>query len=186
MMEEKEMTRYTKEVVQWLNLPSIPKKKWDGISAFKHGVAETILEDGDKAYAIASYDDTRDHEPRITKVFTLERYVGVGEIFVVPDYMDDNVKDFDLSPEDKRKAQALLDEAKSLENEGLEETNDTPIVEDNNNEWVFEEIHNREEAEAWVKNYKRRNKIKGGVPKSEESLKNYLYVVASNIKRGIV
>ena len=104
---------FEREVCEYLGIPSIPKRVWDGKSSFRDGVAVVELCDGSEAYAVATFDADSDASPTVKKVFTLERFLGVREVYVVPPYMDGDVQSFDLSDEDKRKAQAILDEAKS-------------------------------------------------------------------------
>ena len=52
-------------------------------------------------------------------------------------------------------------------------------------EWIFDEIHNMSEAQAWLKQYNQRNGIKKGkVPTNEETIKMRLYnIYMSNKKR---
>ena len=49
------------------------------------------------------------------------------------------------------------------------------------NEWVFDEIHNRDEAEAWLRNYNKKNRIGGKVPKNEETIKMRLMAIYSEM-----
>ena len=157
---------YEQEVVAYLNLPSIPKKKWDGKTAFKSGVAIINLVNGGKSYAVASFNPNKDTEPMITKVFGLEPYNGVGDIFVVPNYMDNDVKTFDLPDEQSmRAAQRLADEAAELEKEGVKEENIMP-----ENEYFFDHIHNDEEAQAYIRSYNKQKRISGRVPKNHDNI----------------
>ena len=95
------MVQYENEICQYLGIPSIPKRKWDGKQSFLRGCATIVHDDGSKSYAVATFDNEQHNEPRILKVFSLERYVDVHEIFVVPPYMDTNVDDMDLDEESK-------------------------------------------------------------------------------------
>ena len=62
---------FEKEICQYLNIPSIPIKKWeDGKKGFKDGVAVTTLTSGVMAYAVATFDETIDDKPHIKKTFT--------------------------------------------------------------------------------------------------------------------
>jgi hypothetical protein len=165
---------FEKEVIKHLGLPSIPKKQWNGKDSFKDGVAILELFDDSKAYAVCTFDKESDKEPRIKKVFCVEPFKAVGEIYVVPSYMDNDTTDADLDSESKRKAEQLAAEAMELENEGtvdeaIEEANKLP-------EWIFPEIQNIEQAQAYLREYNRMNGIKKGkVPTNEETIKMRLY-----------
>jgi hypothetical protein len=168
------MVEYEKEVVAYLNIPSIPKKEWNQQDSFQNGVAVVSLSLGRLAYAVCTFDKDKDREPRIKKVFGIEPFTSIEKIFVVPAYMDNDTSDADLDSESKKRAEQLAEEAKELENAGtvdesIEKANLLP-------EWIFDEIHNREEAMAWLKQYNIRNKIKKGkVPTNEETIKMRLY-----------
>lgn len=165
------MIRCEKEVIQYLNIPNIPKKKWDGES-FKDGVAVVKLYSGDDAYAVATFDKEKDSEPRIKKVFVQEPFSEVGDIFVVPSYMNNNIDTFDLDEQSMKAAQELIDEANDLEMDGVEQTIETP-----ENEYFFDNIHNDEEAIAFIKAYNSENKIKGGLPQKHETILMKLSVI---------
>lgn len=170
---------FEKEILDWLNLPSIPKKRWDESNpkSFKNGVAVVTLVGGRKAYAVATFDVGCEQKPRIKKVFSCEPYSSIDEIFIVPNYMDEDIETFDMDEESKKAAQRLLDEAHDLEMEGVEETKV------NLPEWVFDNIHNREEAEAFCREYRRQNRIKGALPKTDDTLKAYLYVIYKDAQK---
>ena len=165
---------FEKEVMSYLNIPSIPKKEWNGTDSFKDGVAVLNMPMNRQVYAVCTFDSDVDKEPCIKKVFSLEPFVGIEKVFVVPLYMDNDTKDLDLDSESKKKAEQLAAEVSELENEGtvdesIENANKLP-------EWIFDEIHNRDEAIAWLKQYNRQNGIKKGkVPSNEETIKMCLY-----------
>ena len=175
---------FEKEVLESLKLPSVPLKKWNGEDSFKEGVAVVNLKSECLAYAVAAFDAEADKKPRIKKVFTLEPFTSVKEIFVVPAYMDsvEDVKDMDLDNESKEAALRLAEEAHELEEEGVEsdgmkEMKELP-------EWVFDNVHNADEATAFIKNYNSQNKIRGGrIPKDEEALKLRLLTIHEEIKK---
>lgn len=168
------MVEYEKEVITYLNIPSIPKKEWNGKDSFQDGVAVLNLAQDRQAYAVCTFANEMDKEPRIKKVFGIEPFVSVEKVFVVPSYMDNDTTDADLDNESKKRAEQLAAEAQELENKGtvdeaVEEANKLP-------EWIFDEIHNRDEAIAWLKQYNQRNGIKKGkVPSNEETIKMRLY-----------
>ena len=172
---------FEKEVIKHLGLPSIPKKLWNGKDSFKDGVAVLDLFDDSKAYAVCTFDKETDKEPRIKKVFCVEPFKAVCEIYVVPSYMDNDTTDVDLDSESKKKAEQLAAEAMELENEGtvdeaIESANKLP-------EWIFPEIQNIEQAIAYIKSYRRINRIKGKIPDNEETLKSCLYAIYKNIMK---
>ena len=173
---------FEKEVLEKLNLPSIPVKKWNGKDSFKVGVAVISLRTSGLAYAIASYDSESDAAPRIKKVFSLEQFIGISEIFVVPTYMDtvEDVKEMDLDNESKEAAMLLAEEAKELESEESDDNGEMGGLP----EWVFDNIHNAEEATAFISSYNKRNKIRGNVPKKEEGLKLRLLTIYKEIEKN--
>ena len=175
------MIYFEKEVIGYLNLPNIPKKQWDGKSSFVDGVAVVRLAQDKKAYAVCTYDNERDNAPRIKKYFGQESFEGIEDIFVVPSYMDVELKDADLDAESIKKARLLSNEALELESEGV--GSETPASE-SLPEWIFPEINNKEEAQAWLRRYNQSNKIKKGkVPSNEETLKLRLYSIYMEMQK---
>ena len=168
------MIEFEKEIIAYLNIPSIPKKEWNGKDSFQYGVAILNLATNRQAYAACSFDKETDSKPRIRKVFCVEPFNGIDKVFVVPSYMDNDTTDADLDIESKKRAEQLAAEAEELENKGTVEE----AVENANKlpEWIFDEIHNMSEAQAWLKQYNIRNGIKKGkVPTNEETIKMRLY-----------
>ena len=175
------MIRFEKEVLEYLNIPSVPKKEFDGKSAFSKGVAVIETVDGQEAFAIASYNpDNGDKEPKIVKVFGIEPFRKINKIFIVPSYMntEEEIKDMDLDEQSKKKVQQVLDEAKEIENEGTKYEN--PM--DELPEWIFPEINSKQEAEAWLRNFQSRNKQKGRIPTTEENIKLRLYSIYTELQ----
>ena len=174
------MIEFEKEIVDFLGLPSIPKKEWDGYTPFDKGVAVVKMRDEREAYAVCSFLPERgDKEVVITKVFGIEPFYGVSNVFVVPNYMAnvDDIQDMDLDEESKKKAEILLNEATEYENENtIDAEINLPT-----NEYYFENIHNDEEARAFIKAYNKKNKIKGRIPKSHEGLSMRLSVIFSTV-----
>lgn len=177
------MIEFEKEIIAYLNIPSIPKKEWNGKDSFQYGVAILNLATNRQAYAVCSFDKETDSKPQIRKVFCVEPFNGIDKVFVVPSYMDNDTTDADLDSESKKRAEQLAAEADELENKGTVEE----AVENANKlpEWIFDEIHNISEAQAWLKQYNIRNGIKKGkVPTNEETIKMRLYnIYMSNKKR---
>lgn len=167
------MILFEKEICGALRLPSIPKKKWDKKSSFTKCVAVVKTISGLDVYAVASFDAEKDSEPRIVKVFSQEPFNEIGDIFIVPQYMDvEDIKDADLDDESKKRAEELAKEAKEIEDEGVEEE-----VKEPENEYWFDHIHSDDEAASYIAAYNKTNKIKGRVPKTHEGLVMRLSVI---------
>ena len=177
------MIEFEKEVIDYLKIPSIPKRDWDGISSFQDGVAVVNISLDRQAYAVCTFNKDEDKEPRIKKVFGIEPFTGIEKVFVVPSYMDTNTTDVDLDAESKKRAEQLAAEAQELENNGV--VDDAVQEADKLPEWIFDEIHNMSEAQAWLKQYNVRNGIrKGKIPTNEETIKMRLYnIYMSNKNR---
>lgn len=174
------MISFEKEVCSYLNIPSLPKKEWDGKSSFKNAVATIKLGGSRLAYAVASYDEAKDDAPRVVKSFMTEPFYGIDKIFVVPSYMDTDVDNMDLDEQSKKAAEDLKKEADELENQGADETIEVP-----KNEYCFDHIHNDEEAIAFIEAYNRENNIKGAIPKKHESIIARLTVIyAESLKKS--
>ncbi|MEE1277456.1 MAG: hypothetical protein UHE86_00135 [Acutalibacteraceae bacterium] len=173
--------RFEKEVCQYLSLPSIPLKEWDGKTSFKDGVAVTKLLLGDLAYAVCTFNADTDKEPRIKKVFAEERFSGIDKIYVVPSYMDTkDIENADLDEQSKDAAKRLADEAEDL-TQGNEE--EMPIFGDNLPEYFFDHIHNDEEAIAFITAYNRDNNIRGAVPSKHETIVMRLGVIYNELQK---
>lgn len=168
---------FENEVCKYLNLPSIPVKEWDGKSSFKSGVAIVNGISGLKYYAICGYDADNDKEPSVKKVFSQEPFNGIEKILVVPSYMDTDLKDADLDEESKAAAERMIQESEEI----IEETSEGEPAEEEN-EWVFPDIHNIEEARAFIQSWNSRNKVKGKIPTNEETIKLRLLSIQSQMK----
>ena len=172
--------RYEKEITKHFGLPSIPKKVFDGTTPFTKGVAVVEMYDGSEAYAACEYKPENGQKaPRVTKVFCTEPFVRIKEVFVVPNYMvsGGEIQDMDLDDESKKKAEQLLKEAEELENDGVESKGAVSM--ESLPEWIFDEIHNKEEAEAWLRSYNSQNRIKGRIPHDDETIKLRLFAIYS-------
>lgn len=173
------MIKFEKEVCEHLNLPAIPKKAWDGESAFDKGVAVIATKTGIEAYAVASFNPEKDTKPTIKKVFGSEPFTKVLRVYLVPDYMETDVTDADLDDESKKKAEEILKEATEIENEGTEI--ETPANLDGDNEYLFDFIHNDEEAIAYIEAYNKQNKIGGQTPKKHDTIIMRLLAIKSEL-----
>lgn len=152
------MVLYEQETCNYLNIPSLPKKKWDGKSSFKTGVAITTLLTSGHAYAIVTFDANVDKAPRVIKVFSNEQFrrVDYSDILIVPDYMNTNdVENWDIDNESKKAAERVISEAKELETAAKDESLTLP-----KHEYFFEHITNDEEAQAFIRAYNKDNHIK--------------------------
>ena len=156
---------YEKEVCESIMIPNIPKKEWNGKDSFKYGVAiiSTIV---GNAYALATYDKDVDEKPRIIKVFDSTPFTEILAIYVVPTYMDNDVKDWDVDEQSKKAAEQIIEEAKEME----VESTDSLEMKVPENEYFFDNITNDEEAMAFIKSYNRQHKINGRIPATHESL----------------
>lgn len=175
------MIQFEKEVISYFNLPSIPKKEWDGKSSFEKGIALLKLKDEREAYAVAAFDADVDKKPNIVKVFGIEPFLNIKKVFVVPAYMttEEEIKDMDLDEQSKKKVESVLKEAREIENEGTKDEN--PMA--NLPEWIFSEIHSKEEAVAWLRNFQSRNKQKGRIPTTDENIKLRLFSIYSELQK---
>lgn len=176
------MIQFENEVCKLLGLPSIPLKEWDGKSSFKDGVAVTNLACDYKAYAVCTFDADTDKEPRVKKTFANEPFYGIDKVFVVPSYMDLDTKKADLDEESKEAAERLANEAAEIEQNAAEDSTMKEMEE--LSEWVFPEIHNAEEAQAYLRAYNIANKIKGKVPTNAETLKMRLMNIYYSQKKN--
>lgn len=169
-----EKVLFEKEVLAYLNLPSIPKKEHDGKSAFDNGVAVVSLMTGHKGYAVASYNPEKgDIKPRIKKVFGSEPFSDVEKVYLVPNYMETDMTDADLDAESKKKANEIINEASEIENEGVEL--EPPTMPEN--EYFFDFLHSDEEAMAFIEAYNKKNKINARVPQKHDSILMRLAVI---------
>ena len=170
---------YKNETLAYLDIPKIPQKEWDRQTPFKNGVGIAKTNVGE-VYVVVGYSEDDENNLKIRKVFGLEPIIEITKVYPIPDYMDMNgIENWDVDDESKQNAMAVAKEVIEMENEQEEEQKEEY------KEWFFDEIHNLEEARAWVAAYRKRNRIKGTPPKTEDAIKNYLYVLYKNQKRGI-
>lgn len=172
------MVNFEQEILAYLSLPSIPKKEWDKESAFDKGVAVVELQTGREGYAVATFSPEKgDTKPRVTKVFGNEPFGDIIRVYVVPDYMETDMKNADLDEVSKKKAEEIINEGNEIANDETENT----TLPNTENEWVFDEIHNIEEAQAWLESYYARNKISGRIPSKEETIKLRLLAIKADL-----
>ena len=177
------MIQFEKEIINFLALPSIPKREWDGKSSFDKGVAVLHLMDDRECYAVCAFDASLDESPRITKVFGIEPFIGIKNVFVVPSYMStsDEIKDMDLDEQSKKNVKQVLSEANELENENVSGNDELTKPK---NEYYFENITHDEEARAFIQAHNSRNRIKGRIPSTHDGLVMRLAVIYSeNLKK---
>ena len=172
--------RFEKEVCNYLNIPSIPLKEWNKKDSFKDGVAVTKLLLGDLAYAVCTFNADTDKEPRIKKVFAEERFNGIDKIFVVPSYMDTkDIENADLDEQSKEAAERLEQETEEL----VETPENEEKVEIPENTYFFDQIHNDDEAIAFITAYNRDNNIRGAVPSKHETIVMRLGVIYNELQK---
>jgi len=172
------MINFEKEICDYLSLPAIPLKEWNGKESFKDGVAVVELSLGELAYAVCTFDAQKDKEPRIKKVFTQIPFTHVASILVVPSYMDTkDIDDADLDEQSKEAAQRIVDEANELTNDDY----DKITLPDN--EYFFDNIHNDDEAIAFITSYNKENGIKGAIPSKHDTIVLRLGVIYSDLNK---
>lgn len=169
------MILYKDEVCRYLSLPAIPKKIWDGKKSFAYGIATLALIDGGEAYAVVSFDAERDSEPIIKRVFGFEQFDHIKTIAIVPTYMDVDIDNMDLDDDSKEQARFLLEEA--------EEVAIDPSQMIQTSEYLFDNIHNDEEARAFIRAYNQKQKIKGGIPRTHDGLIMRLAVIHADLNK---
>lgn len=175
------MIQFEKEIINYLKLPGIPKRVWDGLSSFDDGVAVVNLTLGRQAYAVCAFNSETDREPRIKKVFAQEPFGGIEKVFVVPSYMNTgDIDKADLDEQSKEAAKRLEEEANSLVEQN---NNDTEELLMPQNEYFFDHIHNDDEAIAFITAYNRDNGIKGAIPTKHDTLVMRLGVIYSDITK---
>lgn len=176
------MISFEKEIIAFYKLPSIPVKEWDGKSTFQDGVAIVNIIDGTQAYAACRFNKDEDNAPRIIKTFGFTPFRDIEKVFVVPSYMDNNVADADLDKESKKRAEELAKEAKELE--GSEKEESAEDVMKNLPTWIFSHIESKEQAIAFIRNYRKKNGIKkGNIPTTDENIKLCLYSIYSELQK---
>ena len=164
------------DVCEYLKIPSIPNKRWDGKKPFNKGVAVIEHKNGEKSYAVAAYNDET-KSAYVKKVFSFVPFVKVIDVFIIPDYMSSlsDVAEMDLDETSKKAAEEILNEASEIHEIIKEEKNDK-------NEYYFDFIKNDSEAKAFIESYNKNNKIKGRVPTSHEGLVMRLSVIYADKK----
>lgn len=173
------------EVCKCLNLPGIPKRVWDGKSSFKHGVAVVTCQTGIKTYVIVTYDAEKDTSPRVKRVFSPDIFIidATTPIFVVPEYMDEDVSSMDLDDASKARAEELINEAHTTvatpQDDGGEgeEEGGGQASHDDDNEYSFDFIHNDEEAKAYIAAYNKAHHTGGRIPTTHEGITTRLAVI---------
>lgn len=171
---------FEKEVCEHLRLPAIPKKAWDNKTPFDKGIAVVNLRFGDKCYAIARFNPQKEETPTIVKVFGNEPFIDIESIFIVPDYMETDVKDADLDDASKKKAEELAAQAENIVEDGVGDSKSTLP----DNQYMFDNITNDEEAVAFIEAYNKKNKIGGQVPKKHETILMRLAVIYAEQKKA--
>ena len=180
-----EKIEFEKELLAYLNLPSIPRKEWkEGDMPFEKGVAVIEYYGERLAYAVCKFDPNSGiKRPRVIKTFGTEPFIKIVKVFVVPNYMSniEDVKDMDLDEQSKKKAEQMLKEAQELETEGTKEDDE---LKNPKNEYYFDHITNDEEAKAFIRSYNIRNHIKGKIPSTHDGIVMRLAVIFSDTRKA--
>ena len=156
-----------KKVCEYLKIPKCPKKEWDGESNFIKGIAIVNRITGEKGYAVCSFDSKKQENPKVIKDFYDTPFNKILKIYPVPSYLDQETNNVDLDESSKEAAKALVDEQEELVGEKeKEKVDELP-------EWGYEEIHNKEEAVAFLKS----KNLKGKLPEKEEAIKAKLLLL---------
>ena len=172
------------EVINYLNLPSLPKKQWDGKTSFKSGIGVAIGHDDSESFVILSFDSETDSEPRVTKVFSLVPFSRIDKtrILIVPSYMETNVDEMDLDEQSKKAAQSVINEATELENEGVQQIK-VNVGEEGEGEYFFKEITNDTEAQAYIRAYNKKHNLRTSIPTTHEDIVTRLAVMWKDADR---
>lgn len=182
LIKEKTMIVYEKEILEYLGLPSIPKKIHDGVTSFERGVAVVNLYSGKQAYAVATFNAEKNDSVRIKKTFGLEPFVSISQVYVVPNYMTqvEDIDTLDLDEESKKRAQQILNEVNDIVNEGVDDGVVMP-----EHEYYFDFINNDSEARAFIEAHNKKNKIRGRIPTTHEGLLMRLSVIYSDTNKQV-
>ena len=166
------MVHNENDVCRHLNIPSIPKKEWDGKKHFKFGVGVTQLTSGLESYAVVRYNEN-DKRPTVIKTFAQEPFTGFTKIYPIPQYLEQtDYEELDLDETSKERMKLLDDEAKEMENENVVEELKLP-----KHEYYFKHINNDDEAKAFIKSYNKQHKLNARVPKDHQGLIMRLSVI---------
>lgn len=176
------MVNFEQEILAYLSLPSIPKKEWDKESAFDKGVAVVELQTGREGYAVATFNPEKgDTKPRVTKVFGSEPFGDIIRVYVVPDYMETDMRNADLDDVSKKKAEEIINEGNEIANDETE----TATLPNPENEYSFDFIHSDEEAVAYIEAYNKKNKISGRIPQKHDAIVMRLAVIYADENKPI-
>lgn len=157
-----ENKKFSTEICEFLNIPSIPNKEWDGKSSFESGVAIVKTVCDTEECAVCTFNNKVDKVAKIIKVWGSDPFLKILNVYPVPLYMEDDITKMDFHDESSKEAmEALLEEKKQLINEGIDKPKD------DTSEWGYSFIHDKKEAVAFLKT----KKIKGAIPTKEEVLK---------------
>lgn len=164
------------EICEFLQIPSIPKKKWDGKQHFDKGVGVIKHYDGTESYAFVKYPDGNS-DVNVAKVFSEVQFYELKEIYIVPDYMNDisEVDKMDLDDTSKEHAKELLQQASFVDDL------DSDFIADN--EYYFDFIKNDEQAIAFIKAQNKKKRIRSRLPKTHEDIVMRLAVLFNEMKK---
>jgi hypothetical protein len=165
---------WLKECLIYLQIPSLPKKEWDGESEFNKGIGLVERISKKQDYVICRYIPEKDMCVRVIKDFSGEPFLKVLECYPMPDYADVEIDSMQLDEQSKAAMEMLIEER----NEKISE--DVQDEDEKLPDWIFPFINNKEEAVAYLKS--QGVKVPAAL-KSEDKIKAKLYVLYQDKKQ---
>lgn len=160
---------HLKQVLLTLQIPSLPKRVWDGESEFNKGVCLVRRMSGIENYAICRFNKEYEAKPRVIKDFSQETFVEVLSCYPIPDYAETDIDNMQFDSDDSKEAmQELLEEKEEEIMKGVNKEEEVLP------EWIFPFINSQSEAIAYLKSKKVRN---AHSLKDADAIKSKLYVM---------
>lgn len=160
---------HLKQILLTLQIPSIPKKEWDGKSEFNKGVCLVKRWSGMENYAICRFNKELESSPRVVKDFSQETFVEILACYPIPDYAENDVDNMMFDSEESKEAmKELLEEKEEEVMKGVDKEEEVLP------EWIFPFIKTQSEAIAYLKSKKVRN---AHSLKDADAIKAKLYVI---------
>lgn len=167
---------YLKQVLLTLQIPSLPKRTWDGESEFNKGICLVRRMSGRENYAICRFNKDLDERPKVIQDFSLETFVEVLTCYPIPDYAETDIENMQFDSEDSKEAmQELLEEKEEEVMKGVNKEEEVLP------EWIYPFIKTQAEAIAYLKSKKVRN---AHSLKDADAIKAKLYVMYMDEKEN--
>lgn len=164
------------QVLQTLQIPSLPKKVWNGEAEFNKGVCLVRRISGMENYAICRFNKELDEQPCVVKDFSQETFMEILTCYPIPDYAENDIENMQFDNEESKEAmQELLEEKEEEVMKGVNK------AEEKLPEWIFPFIKSQAEAVAYLKSKKVRN---AHSLKDAEAIKAKLYVIYMDEKQN--